>query len=152
MTCQAYLEKFQNSVEVIEHCGGDFGIDTGLIDATFATTNPAVTRDTTTPPMVKAAEKNAREQYLACTFLLGSDRKQYGKLLENLENEFTQKTDKWPKTITDAYSLLLNWKQDPRNLLQIVGASSDGVAFTNIGERRESDWRESDYACHHSWQ
>ena len=46
MTCQAYLEKFQNSVEVIEHCGGDFGIDTGLIDATFTTANPAVTRDT----------------------------------------------------------------------------------------------------------
>jgi hypothetical protein len=31
--------------------------------------------------------------------------------------------------------LLLNWKQDPRNLLQVVEASSDGVAFTNVGER-----------------
>ena len=40
-----------------------------------------------------------------------------------------------PKTITDAYSLLLNWKQDPRNLLQVVGASSNGVAFTNAGEK-----------------
>jgi hypothetical protein len=78
----------------------------------------------------------AREQYLACTFLLRFDRKRYSKLLENLENEFTQKTDKWPETNMDAYSLLLNnWKQDPRNLLQIVGASSDGVAFTNVGER-----------------
>ena len=27
MTCQAYLDKFQNSVEVIKHCGGDLGID-----------------------------------------------------------------------------------------------------------------------------
>ena len=43
MTCQAYLKKFQNSVKVIEHCGGDLGIDTGLIDATFAIANPAVT-------------------------------------------------------------------------------------------------------------
>ena len=32
--------------------------------------------------------------------------------------------------------MLLN-KQDPRYLLQIVGASSDGVAFTNVGEERE---------------
>ena len=84
---------------------------------------------------LKAAQKYARKQYLACAFLLGSDRRRYGKLLENLENEFTQKTDKWPKTITDAYSLLLNLKQDPRNLLQIVGASSDGVALTKVGER-----------------
>ena len=83
----------------------DPGIDTGLIDATFAIANPAVTRDTATPTTLKTAEKYAREQYLACTFLLGSDRRRYGKLLENLENEFTQKTDKWLKTITDAYSL-----------------------------------------------
>jgi hypothetical protein len=94
MTCQAYLKKFQNSVEVIKHCGGDLGIDTGLIDATFATVNPAVTRDTATPETLKAAKKYAREQYLACPFLLGSDCKRYGKLLENLENDYTQKNDK----------------------------------------------------------
>jgi hypothetical protein len=137
MTCQAYLEKFQNSVKVIEHCGRDLGIDNGLIDATFATANPAVRRrDTAAPETVEAAKKYAREQYLACAFLLGSDRKRYGKLLENLKNDYTQqKNDKWPKTITDAYSLLINWKQDPRILLQVVRASSDGVAFTNIGEK-----------------
>jgi hypothetical protein len=62
MTCQAYLEKFQNSVEVIEHCDGDLSIDTGLIDATFTTTKPAVTRDTATPPTLKAAEKYASQR------------------------------------------------------------------------------------------
>jgi hypothetical protein len=35
----------------------------------------------------------------------------------------------------DAYNILLNWKQDPHNLFQILGASSDGIAFTNVGER-----------------
>jgi hypothetical protein len=55
MTCQAYLEKFQNSVKVIEHCGGDLSIDTGLIDATFATANPGVTRNTAAPQTLKAA-------------------------------------------------------------------------------------------------
>ena len=94
MTCQAYLDKFQNSVEVIEHCGGDLGIDNGLIDATLATANPAVRRDTSAPETVEAAKKYAREQYLACAFLLGSDRKRYGKLLENLENDYTQKNDR----------------------------------------------------------
>ena len=79
MTCQAYLKKFQNSVEVIEHCGGDLSIDTGLIDATFATANPAVSRDAAAPQTLKAAQKYATEQYLAFAFLLGSGRKQYGK-------------------------------------------------------------------------
>jgi hypothetical protein len=44
-------------------------------------------------------------------------------------------TDGRRPAITDAYSLLINWKQDPRNLLQVVGASSDGIAFTNVREK-----------------
>jgi len=43
---------------------------------------------------LKAAKKYAKEQYLACTFILGADRKQYNRLLENLENDFTQKTNR----------------------------------------------------------
>ena len=94
MTVQAYLDKFQNSVEVIEHCGGDLGIDQGLINHTFATANPVVNRDKkATPATMEAAKKYAREQYLACAFMLGADRKRYGKLLENLENDYTQKND-----------------------------------------------------------
>jgi hypothetical protein len=59
MTCQAYLHKFQNSVEVIEHCGRGLGIDKGLIDATFATANPAVRRDTAAPETVEATKSTS---------------------------------------------------------------------------------------------
>jgi hypothetical protein len=30
-TCQAYLERFQNCVDVIEHCGGSIGQEPGLM-------------------------------------------------------------------------------------------------------------------------
>jgi hypothetical protein len=93
MTCQAYLEKFQNSVEVIEHCGGDLGTETGLIEAMLATASVPITRATGSPDVLKAAKKYAKEQYLACTFILGADCKRYGRLLENLENDFMQKTN-----------------------------------------------------------
>jgi hypothetical protein len=136
MTCQAYLKKFRNSVEVIEHCGGDLGTDSGLIKATLASATVPVTMTTATPDVLEAAKKYDKAQYLACTFLLGADRKIYGRLLENLENDFTQKTDRWLKTINNAYSLLVNWKQDPRNLMQVLWASSDGVAFTNVEQNK----------------
>jgi hypothetical protein len=61
MTAQAYLDKFQNSVKVIEHCGRDLGIDHGLIDHTFATANPVVNRDAATPATMEATKKYARE-------------------------------------------------------------------------------------------
>jgi hypothetical protein len=51
-----------------------------------------------------------------------------------MENNFTIKIDKWPKTVIEAYNLLIHWKQDPRNLLRVLGSSSDGVAFANIDD------------------
>jgi hypothetical protein len=41
--------------------------------------------------------------------------------------------DKYPKSMTEAYNLLVYWKQDPHNLMRVFGTSSDGVAFTNVG-------------------
>jgi hypothetical protein len=45
---------------------------------------------------------------MACAFLVGSDRDRYGKLVEDLENDHIQGSDKYPKTLTDAYSLLVH--------------------------------------------
>ncbi len=132
MTVTIYLERFQNSVEVIDHCGGTIGLDPGLVDATMRSAKPMMTRDTATAEQLLAAEKYTKEQYLACAFLMGSDRHRYGKLIEDLENDFTQRRDNYPKTLVDAYNLLVHWKQDPRNLMRVLGTNNDGVAFTNV--------------------
>jgi hypothetical protein len=76
--------------------------------------------------------KAGQEQYLATVFLHGSDRNRYGKLLEDLENDYTHGQDRYPKTITAAYSLLTNWKQDTRNIMRMMGPANDGVSFNNI--------------------
>ncbi len=52
--------------------------------------------------------------------------------MEGLENDFTQRRDNYPKTLVDAYNLLVHWKQDPRNLMRVLGTNNDGVAFTNV--------------------
>jgi hypothetical protein len=42
------------------------------------------------------------------------------------------KTATPPKTLTSAYSLLTNWKQeDARNIIRFLGPTNDGVSFTN---------------------
>ena len=103
-SCQKYLESFMNTVEVIEHSGGQIGNDVGLINNAPNKTGIY-------------AKTYARDQYLPCVFLMGADRNRYGKLLENMENDYTQKQDRYPKTVNDAYSLMLNWKQDPQNMM-----------------------------------
>jgi hypothetical protein len=54
----------------------------------------------------------------------------YGKLIEDLENDHTQKQDWYPKNNGDVYGLLLNWKQKPQNLMRVHRTNSDGVAFS----------------------
>ena len=112
LTTQMYHEQFQNLVEVIETIKGNIGVDPGieLLVATELKKNVGL--------LTNAEKKDAQDRYLAVAFLLGSDRSRYGKLIENLENEFLQGRNNYPKTVTSAYNLLINWKQDPRNLLR----------------------------------
>jgi hypothetical protein len=113
--------------------GGTIGLNPpGLVDATMRSAKPMMTRDTATAGQLLAAEKYTKEQYLACAFLMGSDRHQYGKLIEDLETEFTQRRANYPKTLVDAYNLLVYWKQDPWNLMRELGTNNDGVAFANV--------------------
>ena len=72
--------------------------------------------------------------YLATFFFLGADEHQYGRLIESTENKFIQNVNQYPKTIIN----LLNHKQDPRNLIKMVGRFSDGIAFiTATTEKRK---------------
>jgi hypothetical protein len=55
------------------------------------------------------------------------------------KNNFTQRQDNCPNTLTKAYNLLVHWKQDPWHLMRVLGASNDGVAFANIGANADAD-------------
>ena len=53
---------------------------------------------------------------MAMAFISGSNRIKYGKLIEELENSYLKGNENdYLKTVTDAYNLLLNYKNDPRN-------------------------------------
>ena len=82
--------------------------------------------------------QEARDIYLTTAFLLGCDHAQYGKLMENMENDYLQGCSTYPKTLAAAFNLLVNWKQDLRNLLCSVGVTKDSVSFTTI----ESGWED----------
>ena len=73
--------------------------------------------DDATEAQEETAELEGIQWYLALAFLMGSDRSRYGRLLEKLENDFTAGNDNHPKTLTDAYNMLLEWKDDPRLLI-----------------------------------
>ena len=72
---------------------------------------------------------------------MGSDQSRFGRLLEKLENDFTAGHDNYPKTLTDSYNMLLEWKDDPRLLMRMAG--NDGISFTTTTtESNEEQYNE----------
>ena len=124
-----YYEQFNNTIDMLEHCGASLGEDDGII-------TKVLEHHDIEPSMATATQKEnmrieAQEWYYGLAFLMGADRVQFGHYLEDLENDFTQGVDRYPKSRVDAHHVLANWKQDPRNLVHLTGGN-DGVQFTNM--------------------
>jgi hypothetical protein len=140
MTTQAYLEHFQNIVDVIEHSGGTIGHQPGTKKmVAHAAGVDVVDIDDMSKEERDDLQKDAQLRYLAVAFILGSDRPQFGRLIENIENDYLQGQNNYPTTVTAAYNLLTNWKQDPRNLMQAIGPVNDGVLFANVDGNGDED-------------
>lgn len=134
-TLQQYYEMFQNNIDVIEYCGGNISKDLGRVTAELTRMN--LTTANAMAAQRQQAQAAARERALACALLFGSYKLRYGKQLEDLENDFVQGTDNYPETLQHAYTLLLHWKQDLKNVVRLISGIGDGLSFANVG--RQSD-------------
>jgi hypothetical protein len=83
----------RNNVDVIEYCCGIICKDTCLVDGKL--TSRGLTRANADAGQLQGTEDEAWEQVLACTFLLGSNKSRYGKLLEDLKNNYTGVSTIW---------------------------------------------------------
>jgi hypothetical protein len=113
VTVTTYLELFQSIVDVIDHVEGDIGTDRGLINR--MATSEQVDLDLDADHVVTALKSRVKDKYLATAFILGADRVRFGKLIEDMQNGYLHGRNDYPVTLTAAYNLLINWKQDSRN-------------------------------------
>ena len=66
--------------------------------------------DSETASNKRNAKKEAKEAYMAMAFISGSNRINYGRLIEELENSYLKGNEnEYVKTVTDAYNMLLNY-------------------------------------------
>jgi hypothetical protein len=126
MTCAAYLKEFNNNVDVVSYCGGTIGMSPLLFLGLATEIN--FNQATATEAERLRVSAAARERYLATAFIMGADRRRFGRLLLDIENSFLRNTDIYQKTMTAAFNLLANWNEEASRTNRVV---SDGVAFTN---------------------
>jgi hypothetical protein len=112
MTDSAYLEKFKSMVAVIEHYGGTVGVHPKMVQNELAAITGSPYSDNTTYSTAQIAEAklDGKERYLACLFLMGSDKTRYGDMFTELHNDHVKGiVDAYPKTVVNAYSLMDTW-------------------------------------------
>ena len=84
-------------------------------------------------------EKAARDQLLGMMFLHGADKKRFENLRMDLHNSFIGKVDKYPRTVEDMYTLLMNYQDH----------SIDGKHSSNNGMTTEKSFiaRQTSVRC-----
>ena len=112
-----YLRHFQSLVDVLEHYNASVGEDQAFLD------KAGILIDESEPDgtegnylelkllynLKKAAA--ARNRSLALSFMKRADKTRYGTLWTDLENQYTRGTDQYPKDLTAAYNMLLNYRR-----------------------------------------
>ena len=126
-TTQAYMDHFQNTLDVVLHCKATVSEHPGIEDLVIA--ERKTTRETISEEELAEIKAEVFARSTAIAFLLGCDRARYGKLLDDLENDFLQGNNHYPATVVAAYNLVTNWKQENRFFR---GPSADGVVFANV--------------------
>jgi hypothetical protein len=99
------------------------------------------------------AQKNeARERIenktIAYGILVRADHSRYGKLIEEVKNDFLKGHDNYPKTPTDACNLLVNYRNYITvNKRMLTQGRLDQVAFVTDGKRQRLEGRFPHIKC-----
>jgi hypothetical protein len=99
LSLTSYKTEFENLVDVFEHYGGVIGSYPALISLIDQNITDKTER-------IRAA----RNQLIGMMFLSRADRRKYGALFADLENQYARGNDQYPKDLTESYGMLVNYK------------------------------------------
>jgi hypothetical protein len=77
-------------------------------------------------------------------FLNKVDCTQYGKLLEDLKNNYLMGQNNYQLNLIEAYNLVVNWQQDPQNMVHYGAGINDGVVFAHSTEESNNEEAEAE--------
>jgi hypothetical protein len=105
MTNAEYLEKFNNLVDIASSYNGDI-LDPAVLEYCRLKLHPGTVIANQNIAEMLIVRQTASDLCLATAFILQCDRRRFGKLLEELENDFTKGHNNYPSDMVKAYQLL----------------------------------------------
>ena len=129
-SANSFMEQYSAIVEAYEHYGGSIGNAKGLVAAIkseMKDKDPGEYNTSTKDADVirawirkdreftKLVLKTSRDRTLAMQFLHKSDRTKYGELWLNLQNRYSMGYNEFPKNLSEAYTLVTNFKPEKQD-------------------------------------
>ena len=108
-TLHDFLKHFQALVQVLEHYGAALGADGPYQEYVKEEIRRETTGTISTAELHRLAVNAAKKRSVGIAFLKRANRNKYANLWSDLENDFTRGQDSYPKDLTAAYNLLLNY-------------------------------------------
>ena len=142
MTNPNYLVKFMNLTEMVESYEGTLH-DAAVFKIALLASNlrdtPEANLDEDERIILNAS---AIEINLSLAFVIASDTKSYGRLVKELENDYTKGNNNYPTNMVKSYQLINEYKSwTPRTSLPEVS----GVVFSQQGNykaaQRTAEWK-----------
>jgi len=129
---EEYARNLRSLWDTVEAFGGSPGVHQGLVDAELLKQGIR----NASAPQLKAAEDVSSEQIKAALLISGASRSKYGKLKDELANNYLLRTNQYPDTYEKAQRILSNY-QNTRMAAPFRASPNDtGVAFLQRGGGR----------------
>jgi hypothetical protein len=116
--------------------GGSPGIHKGLVDGLIKEPGQVANPANITANKRKAAEEEANELVKATLLISGVEKRRYGKLKDQLANNYLLGTDQYPDTFDKALRILGNYQTTRPNMPFRGNRPKAGLAFIQQGGRR----------------
>ena len=128
---EEYTRNFRSLWDTVEAFGGSPGIQDGLVEAELRRRNIADTG----PTQLSEVEDVSIEQVKVAMLSSGASRQKYGKLKDELANDYLLGSDHYPDTLEKAGRILANYQSTRASAPYRASANKTGVAFMQHGGR-----------------
>ena len=119
----------------MEAFGGSLGIHRGLVEGLLNEPGRVVNPGYVMAAERRAAEEEANESVKAALLISGADKRRYGKLKDELANNYLLGTNQYPDTLDKAVCILSNYQTTKSNMPFRGSRPESGLAFIQRGGR-----------------
>ncbi len=133
-TVEEYGRNFKSFWDMVEAFGGSPGVHKGLVAGILKELG-CMSGTSATPTETKYAEAEACKSVKAALLISGADRKRYGRLKDQLANNYLLGMDQYPDTYDKAMRILGNYQvtRPSGGTGRPSGTDASGIAFIQQG-------------------